>query len=198
MLELLGLTAGVLTLVATIPYIFDILHRRAQPERASWLIWLVLGGIALFSQLAEGATNSLWLLVCDTVGVLIIFLLSLRYGTGGLARRDQIALIVAGLGLLLWYFTHNAVIALGLAIVVDAAGTSLTVIKAYQDPGSETLPMWVLVAAAGILSMLSVGAWNIVLLAYPAYIFLANAAVVAAVLIGRRQAAGESHGQLRG
>src|SRR3989304_2731778 len=75
--------------------------------KGSWFIWTMLGFIAFFSQLAKGATNSLWLTVGQTTSVLIIFLLSLKYGYGGLGKRDLRALIGAGIGLVLWYLTRE-------------------------------------------------------------------------------------------
>ena len=186
MLQILGLTSGILSGVCYVPYVKDIFCHTTKPERASWLIWSVLGSIAFFSQLAEGATWSLWLTGLDTLGVLLIFALSIKYGVGGVNRRDCIALIAAAIGLLLWYITRHAAIALFVTMFIDATATSLTVAKAYEDPGSETLITWLIVAVAGILGMLSVGTFNLVLLSYPFYIFLANFAVVVAILLGRR------------
>jgi hypothetical protein len=190
MLQVLGLLSGVLSGVSYLPYLRDIFRHTTKPERASWLIWSVLGSIAFFSQLAEGATWSLWLTGIDTLGVLLIFLLSIRFGVGGLTRRDIIALTAAGIGLILWYFTRHASIALLITMLIDAAGAYLTVVKAYEDPGSETLSTWVIVAIAGILGMLAVGQFNLILLSYPFYIFLANFAVAIAMLLGKSKKLG--------
>ena len=187
MLAFFGIIAGILSGIAVIPYVRDILLHKTKPERASWLIWSVLGSIAFFSQLAEGATWSLWLTGINTIGVLIIFILAIKYGMGGLARRDTYALIAAGFGLILWYLTRHAFIALFVTIGIDLIGQTLTVIKTYAVPESETLSTWVLVSTAGIFSMLSVGAWDWILLLYPFYIFLANFSVVVAIYAGRNK-----------
>lgn len=185
MLQTLGIASGILVGISYIPYVKDIFLHTTKPERASWFIWSVLGGIAFFSQLAEGASWSLWLTGIETIGVLFIFLLSMIYGVGGWTQRDIIALTAAGIGLILWHFTQHAFIALFISIFIDVIGTSLTVIKAYQDPGSETFSTWVLVAIAGILSMCAVGMVDLVLLSYPFYIFLSNIAVVIAMILGK-------------
>jgi hypothetical protein len=185
--QFLGILAGIISLAAVVPYVRDIIHHKAQPERASWLIWLALSLIAFTSQLAEGATSSLWLTVFDTIGMLIVFSLSLKFGVGGFTRRDIIALLIAATGLMLWYVTRHAVYALFIAMAIDAIGTSLTVVKTYADPTSETYTMWIMVAVAGVLSMISVGKFDLVLLAYPFYILLANLAVVAAIAAGQRR-----------
>ena len=120
--EVLGVTSGILAGIAAIPYLIDIVKKRAKPERASWFIWLVLSTIALFGQLAEGATWSVWLTVFDTLTVLVIFLVSIKYGEGGFTKRDIIGLIVAALGLVGWYFTRQAVIAILFVVAVDISG----------------------------------------------------------------------------
>ena len=186
-LYIFGLSAGILSAVCYIPYIRDVLSGSTRPERASWFIWSILGSIAFFSQLNKGATDSLWLTAVQTIGVTVVFLLALQRGTGGLNRRDIYSLIVAGFGLLLWYFTNNAIYALILVIIVDCAGAILTLLKAYEDPKSETLITWLLAGIAGIFAMASVGTWNIELLAYPIYIAVINLAVVGAMILGRRK-----------
>ena len=45
MLQLFGLIAGDLVILANIPYMRDILRGKTKPERASWLIWFTLGVI---------------------------------------------------------------------------------------------------------------------------------------------------------
>lgn len=187
MLQIFGLFSGFLSVVMYIPYLRDIFRHTTKPERASWLIWSMLGGIAFFSQLAKGATDSLWLTGVQTLGVFLIFLLSIRYGMGGLARRDIIALVAAGVGLILWYVTNEAAIALIFVIIIDAIGGWLTALKAYEDPASETLITWLLSGTSGIFAALAVGSLNYVLLAYPIYIAIINYIVVAAIVLGRRR-----------
>lgn len=186
MLQIFGYFSALLSIIMIVPYIRDIFRMKTKPERGSWFIWTVLGFIAFFSQLAKGATNSLWLTSGQTLAVFIIFLLSLRYGYGGLEKRDLKALIGAGTGLILWYITREASIALLFVILVDGIGTLLTVFKAYKEPGSETLSTWVISGTSGIFGMLAVGSFNFVLLAYPFYIMLANYVIVGAILLGNK------------
>jgi hypothetical protein len=186
MLQVFGYISAILSIVMIIPYVWDIFHHKSKPERGSWLIWTVLGFISFFSQMAKGATNSLWLVAGQTLSVFIIFALSLKYGYGGLAKRDAKGLVGAGIGLILWYFTKEAFTALLITILVDSIGTYLTMIKSYEDPESETLVMWLMSGTAGIFGMLAVGSFNPVLLFYPFYIMLANYVVVTAILLGRR------------
>ncbi len=184
MLQLFGYAAGVLSVICLAPYLRDMFRGTTKPQRATWLIWTVLGSIAFFSQLAKGATDSLWMTGVQTVVVTLVFFLSIKYGVGGLARRDVIALMVAVLGLVLWYLTKEAAIALFIVIFIDAVALSLTVIKAYKDPSTETTSALFLAAISGVFAILAVGSWNWILLAYPLYIVLGNAVVLSAMTLG--------------
>ena len=170
-----------------VPYIRDIFLLKTKPVRASWFIWTALGAIAFFSQLAKGATDSLWLVGGQTLAVLIVFLLSLKFGVGGLTKRDIKALIGAAVGLVLWYITDEPLWELFIVIVIDAIGAILTIIKSYDDPESETLSTWFMSGTSGILGALAVGSLNPILLVYPVYLMVANYAVVGAILFGRRR-----------
>src|SRR5260221_1657260 len=187
MLQIIGIISGLVALIGEFPYINDIVRNKTKPERATWLIYITLSGIAFFSQLAKGASNSLWLTGLESIGVLIIFLLSLKKGVGGVNKRDKIILLTALAGLLLWYFTKEAAVALYIIIAVDLVGTIPTVIKSFEEPESETLITWLLSSIAGILSMIAVGKFSVVLLSYPFYIFLANGGVVMAILSGKNK-----------
>jgi hypothetical protein len=186
-LSLLGFVGGIISISGYIPYIRDVIKKTTYPERASWLIWDVLTAIAFFSQLAKGASASLWLPGFEVGGLSIVLILSIKSGKGGLSRKDILALIGAGIGLVLWYVTKEPAVALYIIICIDMIGTILTLEKAYRNPESETMSTWFLVAIAGILSIIAVGKVNIVLLSYPFYIFAANAAIVVAIALGQRK-----------
>ncbi len=186
-----GLLSGLLSTFAYLPYIRDTAAGHTQPQRASWFIWSVLGSIAFLSQLYEGAGSSLWFAGVQVSGTIIVFLLSIRFGIGGLVKRsDCIVLAFAGAGLLIWYFTQNAVYALAITIGISLLGGGVTVAKAHAAPESETLSTWFMSFIASGCAILSVGALDWVFLAYPIYLFVLNGAIVLAILLGRMREAG--------
>lgn len=184
-----GLLAGLIGTVMAAPYIWDTLHHKTRPQRASWLIWTVLGYIAIFSQLAKGATDSVWMTVGQTIGTTVIFLLSLWLGTGGFSRRDIVSLGLAAMGLIMWFATREAAYALFITMAVDAIGAVLTALKAYEMPGSETLLMWLLSVCTGVLGAIAVGRFDPILMAYPLYVIAANLCVITGIILGNRRSA---------
>ena len=186
MLQFFGLLSGLLPMLGVIPYDRDILRHKTRPHRGSFLIWSILGGIAFFTQLAQGATWSLLLPGADTIAVLSIFVFSIWYGTGGLNRRDILGLLLAALGLALWAITKQPLTALLLTVGVDAVGTILTLIKTWEEPDGETFSSWLLSALGGFFAVLAVGRLSFSLLLYPVYIFVANASVNVVMLLRRK------------
>ncbi len=186
MLQIFGYISATLSILMVLPYIRDVLALRTKPQRASWFIWTVLGSIAFFSQLAKGATDSLWLTFGQTLAVLLVLGFSIKYGVGGFSKRDISALCAAGIGLILWYLTDEPSFALLIVILVDAIGSFLTMIKSYKQPETETLITWVLSGTSGVFGLLAVGSFNWILIAYPLYIVIANYVITAAILLGRR------------
>jgi hypothetical protein len=191
-LAIFGILSGVFSAISYPPYIIAILKGEAKPERASWLIWSVLTAMGFFTQLAVGATHSLWLPGIQGIGVIVVLILSIRYGFGGLLKRDVITLIAAAVTLFIWYVTDNAVLAVYLTVLINAMGAWLTIVKAYEHPESETLITWALSGTGGFFGLLAVGVYDLPILAYPFYIFICNFAVVVAMLLGRRRSVGQN------
>ncbi|MFK7875102.1 MAG: hypothetical protein AB8B71_04895 [Paracoccaceae bacterium] len=180
-----GAISAALGTCAYLPYIRDTLQGRTQPQRASWLIWSVLCVIAFFVQLHEGATHSLWFAGAMVSGTLSVFLLSLRYGTGGLlCRRDCTVLALAAGGLAAWYITETAAFALMITISISFLGGVITVAKAYKTPHTETFSKWFTSLGASVFALLSVQTYDPLLLAYPMYLLVLNSSIVTALALG--------------
>jgi hypothetical protein len=185
--EIFGYLSGIAILVSFVPYIRDVFLNKTKPERMSWLIWGILGFIALFSQFAKGGTFSLIMTGAQAAGDLFVFILAIKWGIGGFLKRDLFALIGAALGLFLWFITKEAAVALFIVIFIDGTGAFLTVIKSYEKPTTETVSSWVLTLIGGFLACLAVGKLNFILLAFPFYICLASSSVLIAIKLGLRR-----------
>lgn len=185
-LHRIGVVAAVLSIYAFVPYARDVVACRTRPQRASWLIWAVLSCIALGSNIAEGASASLWFAVIQCAGTVAILLLAISRGAGQfMVAGDGYILTAAAVGLALWAATDNAAYALGVTITISLLGGYATIRKAFLDPASETLSTWLICCAAACLAIASVGQFDWVLLAYPLYLATLYGAVVVAIVLGR-------------
>lgn len=193
-----GIASALLSCLAFLPYARDTLAGRTQPQRASWLIWSVLGSIALGSQVYEGATTSLWFASIQVGGTIVIFLLSIARGTGRFLKAgDAYVLAAAAAGMALWMLADTAIYALAITITISLLGGTVTIRKAYVAPHSETMAMWMCSLVAAALATLSVGRLDPVLLAYPLYLLLLNGAIVIAIALGRARAVQPAFGAVR-
>ncbi len=190
--QIAGYLSGIAILLSFAPYTRDTLTGKTKPERMSWLIWGILGSISFFSQLAKGGAYSLILTGAQTMGDLFIFILAIRYGLGGFKKRDMVGLGGAMAGLILWYLTREAAVALFIVIFIDAVGVILTVIKSYEMPETETTSTWILTSLSGFFACIAVGSINLILLAFPFYIFLAGLSILLAIKLGKRRLALEN------
>ena len=97
-----GITAGIFSLTAYVPYILSIVRKETRPNRASWIIWLAVSAIITLSYRDAGATYAFWAPAGYTLGSTVVTILAIKYGVGGWTRFDRTCLMGAGIGLVLW------------------------------------------------------------------------------------------------
>jgi hypothetical protein len=180
-----AIVASLLGLIGNVPYFIDIFRHKTKPERAMWWIYTVLFTVLFLAQLNAGAK---WLLVVSggyVVSSALIAMLSIRYGYGSFHRRDIVSFGVAAFGLVLWAIMKNPLIAILLVILVDFAGFWLTLVKTWHAPHSETLITWQLSCISAILSLFTIGSWDITLVIYPLYAVVATGLFVWLIIYRR-------------
>jgi hypothetical protein len=131
--ELFGILSGTVIFFGGPPYLFDILKGKTKPQRTTWFIWTILGVISFTSQLKLGAHWSLVYVGLNAAGNLAVFLLALKYGTGGWRRADIFALIIATIGVVVAITVDSPIVALLGAIVADYLQLSLSVNGTYHS-----------------------------------------------------------------
>jgi NADH:ubiquinone oxidoreductase subunit 2 (subunit N) len=186
MQEIFAIISAILILIASPPYIFDIIKRKTKPERITWLIFSVLGVIAFVSQTLLGASWSLLFSGIDTLASILIFCLSLEYGMGGYTRLDITALIIAATGVTIAIFVNQPIISLLGVILADVSGVALTIKKTYEDPKSETTITWLLIGTASLFGIFSIKSFVVGVLLYPTYLTIANYAIPFTQFIRRK------------
>ena len=150
------------------------------------LIWSALGATAFASQFADGATWSLTLVGVQTVGTILILLLSIRFGEGAASIADLCLIGIAGLGIVGWALSSEPAVATMFVVLADMIGVVMMLPKTWRDPWSETAPTYVLASASGLCGVLAVGELDASLLLYPSYYAIGNGAIAAVILRRRR------------
>jgi len=167
-----GLLAGIIALLAFIPYIFTTLKGKTRPNKATWIIWAVLGIIIAASYYSAGARETVWVPIVYSVGMVITALVSLKYGQDGWTALDKGCLAGAGIGIIFWAMTSDPATAYYITTTVDAIGAIPTISKAWKNPGSEDKATWLMFLAANSLNLLAIGQWTPMVAFYPIYVFV--------------------------
>jgi hypothetical protein len=183
LLPTLGVTAALVAIAGTIPYLRDMLRGTTRPHRGTWLIWSLLSVLVFLSQHADGAS---WSLVAAGMQVIVnglIFVLATRRGVGGTTLADRMMLVIAAGGALGWIVADEPFVATVCVVVADLLGVAMMVPKTRRDPESETLATFGLASVSGALATAAVGSVDPALVIYPIYLCLGNLGL--AILIHR-------------
>jgi hypothetical protein len=159
--EIIAVAAALLALSGAVPYVLDTLRGRTRPNRATWMVYAVVGSLAVISSYAAGGRWSLLTAAAYAIGPLAILLASIRHGEGGWSRLDRACLGIAAGGVAGWAITGDPRVGVVLHTIADAAGTVPTWIKSWRDPAHENRRAWTIYAVAATLNLGAITAWTI-------------------------------------
>lgn len=195
--NIVGIGAGVFSLLGFVPYIITILQRKTSPNRASWSIWASLGIVLAISNYSAGARETMWLLSTYAVCQITIAVLSLKYGEGGWNTFDRTCLFGAFISIILWQLFDSPLIAITISIAIDSLGALPTIKKSYLQPETEDLFSWIMFWIAGTLNICALTQWSVELAAQPIYLFAFNSIVVTLLLLPKLQTKKSSKRKIR-
>ncbi|OGG49869.1 hypothetical protein A2763_01610 [Candidatus Kaiserbacteria bacterium RIFCSPHIGHO2_01_FULL_54_36] len=156
-----GLVAGLLNLVAFVPFIYSIFSAGKRPNRATWIIWAVLNWILLFQYAQTGATETWWVTVGLVIGSTPLALLALRWGEGGWTPFDLTCIAAAALSIVLWFYLGSPETGLVMTLAVDGFGVAAAIRHAYRKPEEESALAWGLFFFGDALNVLAVTDWTL-------------------------------------
>jgi hypothetical protein len=172
--------------VSYIPYFKDIFAGRTKPHMFTWFIWAVLEGTAFFAQASKGAGAGAWVTGTTSILCLSVFVTSLSRGEKDITTSDKLSLGGAILGIVLWYFSKNALTAVILISITDFLGFIPTFKKSYFKPYEETAKLYVMSVIKLIFALFALKFFNLTTALYPASLVLVNTAFVIMTVIRRK------------
>lgn len=171
---LIGAIAGLLALTQAIPYVYSILRGKTKPERATYGIWSLVNVISLLSYMAAGGLEAASVTAAYTLTTGLIFLMSFKYGVGGLNKFDVVCVVLAIVGIFLWITTSNPLLALYMSIFVKVLGFLPTLIKAYYRPDTENKLAWAMCSVASTLNLFAITSFSPAIVSLPLYGFIVD------------------------
>jgi hypothetical protein len=184
-----GLIAALLAAGSAYLYIVDIFRGNTKPHIYTWLIWAVLTVIGFLGQIHGGGGAGAWATGVTSVYTILVFFLSLRYGTPDITNFDKFCLALALLSIIPWVFTQNILLSVVLATLTDILGFLPTMRKTWNAPKSESLSSMYFDALKHGLSIASLQNYSIITWFYPAGVLFAKILIIAEIIFRRSRAA---------
>ena len=183
---ILGFLTIVIALVSYGIYFRNIFLGKTKPHAFSWFIWAVLSGIVFFAQVVENAGPGAWItgftaVVCFIISVVASFKTEEQFSV-----FDWTSLTCALAALILWRFTKDPGLAVGLISLTYALGFLPTFAKGYRKPYEETATTFALNALKFAVSILALATFSLATWLYPVTLVLLNG-IFAAMLLLRRK-----------
>lgn len=182
----LMLIAGLIELSTAIPYIRDIRNGKTYPAMVSWITWFLLGAIAAGASFSDGAIASGIISGAIAVECLLIILFSLKKAQFTYSRFDAFCQLGALLGLLMWWWTKDPLVALIFFVVVDATGALPTFRHAWRKPREETLHTFSLSILGNSLALAAIPVYTVPEVIIPAYLLTLNTVLSGTILFRKR------------
>ena len=186
---ILGVLAAIIGIVAFIPYYRDIFRGTTKPHVFTWFIFSLLLSITFLIQVSEGGGAGAWATGVEALSCLGVAGLALRRGGKDIRRLDWVCLAGALVATALWLLANQPLLAIIFVICADALGFFPTFRKSYNKPHEETAINYALGAARWPLAILALQSLTLTTFLYPAAIAIFDLALVAMLLIRRRQLA---------
>jgi hypothetical protein len=123
-------------------YMRGILRGKTRPTLAYWLLAEVAMLLVIASDWALGDRTSLWIAVAYASTQLFIIFFAVRAKNIGITRLDIALFAVAGLSVVLWWYTKNPLYTLIINVGIDASGYIPLWRSIARNPANEDKIYW--------------------------------------------------------
>jgi hypothetical protein len=175
--------ATVLTLVAVIPYIRDILKGTTKPNIVSWITWTLLTGIATAAEISSHEYVTAIFTASAVIETGIIVVLGLRHGYVKYSSFDVVCQIGAIVGIIAWQLFNSPAIGVIASVSIDFIGALPSIRHSWTNPQEETWLTFCLSSIGGAFAILALSEYNLVSLPYPLYIVAINIIFTAIIIL---------------
>ncbi len=163
---LAAISATVIGVGFTLPYIYYTIRGSVQPHVYTWIIWTITQGIAAAGVYYGNGGWTAYGMGIGTCMLGLVALLSLRHGTKHITRADTTLFCGALVGLCVWIFTEHKLAAVLLATGIDLLGYIPTIRKTWAHPESESLIMWCMYIVSTFLALGGLLEYNLLTMSY--------------------------------
>ncbi len=165
MKEAIAIIAAILAIIGNISYLKDVIKGHVHPHPYTWFIWSIVSMTTFLGGLAKGAGIGALPTGVAEAFTIIIFLFSLKYifkrKTGHIRKVDHYFLVIALVGLIPWALTNDPTVSVVIVVLIDIVAFMPTLRKTWAHPETERPLLYEMNVARHILTLFSLGAYNI-------------------------------------
>ncbi|HEX3975686.1 MAG TPA: hypothetical protein VHW96_05445 [Solirubrobacteraceae bacterium] len=184
-----AILGAVITVAGNAVYALDTVRGNTQPNRVSWVMWMVAPLIGFAAEVTEHVGLQSLLTLAIGVGPLLVvgasFLDPKAYAR--VTVFDVLCGLLSLIALVAWALTGTGDVAIFFSILSDFFGAIPTLRKAYREPESEHAIAFVGGVAGSGITLLTIMSsdWSFATWGFPVYVILASGAIALLVLMPR-------------
>jgi len=166
--ELFGLLAVVLAVINYLPYLIGSITGSKKPHLFTWALWFILTSVAFFAQIESGGGIGAWATGTTAFIILLITLVSLRFGFEYVRPFDWFALGGAFFSILLWILTSDPFWSVILISTIHSICFLPTFRKGYSKPQDESATAFMLTIFKYGCAIIALSAYSVETVLFPA------------------------------
>jgi hypothetical protein len=181
-----AILAAVITVAGNAVYALDTVRGNTQPNRVSWLMWMVAPLIGFAAQLSEHVGLQVLLTFAIGFGPLLVVVASFLdpKAYARVTLFDFLCGALSVIALVAWAITGTGNVAILFTILADLFGAVPTLRKAYAAPESEHAIAFAGGVAGSIITLLTIkpGHWGFASAGVSIYVLLCSGAIALLIL----------------
>ncbi|OGG08117.1 hypothetical protein A3D05_05255 [Candidatus Gottesmanbacteria bacterium RIFCSPHIGHO2_02_FULL_40_24] len=164
---------AVLSFIGQISYLTNTIGGKVKPNKVTWFFWALIPLVAFAAEIKQGVGLVSLMTFMVGFGPLTIFIASFvnKKSYWKIHPLDIFCGFLSVSGLVMWFLTKNANLAIMFSIFADGTAGVPTVIKASIAPETESSTIFFLSGINALITLLAITIWDFAHYAFPLYIF---------------------------
>lgn len=186
--------AIMLTIVGYAPYLWGIIKGSNKPHIFTWIIWVVVAGIACSAQFSEQAGPGAWVTGFIGFMCLLVVLLALKSGAKNITRSDIVMFSGALAAIPVWVLTNDPFWSVIIVTIINSIAFYPTFRKTWARPYEEHINIYAWNVPRQALTIAALTHYSLTTVLFPASIIFMCTLFVATIMYRRCRMKEEIHG----
>lgn len=178
----LAIVAGLVAVIAVLPYLRDTIKGKTRPNVVTWFTWSLLNFITCIAAIAGHAVQTGIFAGAVGLATVLVTISGLRYGLKKYTPLDVTCQVLAIVGIVLWRLSGDPATAIMFTILASFIGTIPTYRHAWMSPREETWQTFAIDGCSALIAVAAIEQVSIASLAYPLYIAASDTSLVTVIL----------------